>query len=807
MKTLIPITIALALATAAAAQIPDDPDFRYDTANRVLPATRLGTPNARDACLIGEGGGWMTWLEYTPAGDLAGATPLQIDRIMLQRNLMTKPEVFASQAGRMARPSLAWDSTDQLLYISRESETGPQRRWVVVLGWRDKDGHMQRNLIVARGNGSCINHAIAADPAGGVWVVWQEGRDGQYDIALRHARVKDSRPKLGPVQWVGESPRGDWAPDLAVAPDGSVYVVWDAYDGESQNVYLRRLRDGQWSDVVTVAGSPAFEGRAQVAAGPDGRVWLAWEEGSRNWGRLYRGKLDPKGPVVEEMNDLSGPLHRFRRIRMARVDDSLTVQRLKDELPMPSVALAHEREGLPEGVRDMGAYYERAELSVDPGGRPWIAYRHYYVPWQGSRVASHVYNPWGVYLRYLSKDGWSPLFGFKEGQGDGMQRLSLATMKEGTALAWTTGRTDRKNREEARGVALSLLLSKLPDPPGDVELLPAEEQPRYTGIAPRNRPRPVAEVGDATYPLCFGDLHRHTDLSLCRYPSDGTIDDAYRYAIDVEGLDFLGITDHTRDVAKGDALSQLWWRCTSEVSRHDLSPTFIPFFSYERSHSRYADHNVISLRDDMLRPWPPPLAQILSELGSDTIMIPHQPFRGVNWKVKDDGHRTLFEIYQGCRDNSVESDAHEGLSGGHHFGLIASSDHLSTGASYAGVWAAEPTREAVFLAMQERRTFGATTRMRLLVQAQGHAMGERFGADTMPEIAIDAEGTAPFQTVDVIVDGAVEASLAVETAEIHLKYTPKSRGAGEHFIYVRAWQENGERGWSSPLWVYLPERP
>ena len=309
-----------------------------------------------------------------------------------------------------------------------------------------------------------------------------------------------------------------------------------------------------------------------------------------------------------------------------------------------------------------------------------------------------------------------------------------------------------------------------------------------------------------SYALFFGDLHRHTDLSLCRYPSDGTLDDAYRYAIDVEGLDFLGITDHTRDIARGDALSELWWRCTSEVTRHQLGARFIPFFSYERSHNRYADHNVISLRDDMLRPWPPPLRQILSELGNDTIMIPHQPFRGVNWKVHDDAHRTLLEIYQGCRDNSVESNANNGLSRGQHFGLIASSDHMSTGGSYAGVWAAEPTRESVFHAMQHRRTFGATTRLSLLVQASGHVMGERFDARALPEIAIDAVGTAPFQTVDVIVDGTVETCLPASGREISLRYTPKPRGGGEHFIYVRAWQTNGERGWSSPLWVDVAER-
>ena len=77
-------------------------------------------------------------------------------------------------------------------------------------------------------------------------------------------------------------------------------------------------------------------------------------------------------------------------------------------------------------------------------------------------------------------------------------------------------------------------------------------------MQPDNSPhhtRAVTEFGGKRYELFFGDLHRHTDISLCFAPSDGSIDDAYRYAIDAAPLDFLGITDHTHDLAMGDELS------------------------------------------------------------------------------------------------------------------------------------------------------------------------------------------------------------------------------------------------------------
>ena len=169
-----------------------------------------------------------------------------------------------------------------------------------------------------------------------------------------------------------------------------------------------------------------------------------------------------------------------------------------------------------------------------------------------------------------------------------------------------------------------------------------------------SRDRPAVESRGQKYQLFFGDLHRHTDLSLCRVPFDGTIEDAYRYAIEVARLDFLGITDHSRDIALGNALSQLWWRSRKEVYRHQLKPTFFPFYAYERSHGNTADHNVISLRGDMLRPHTYPIPKFWKELDLDTITIPHQPIRRDTWSYQHDALRPLVEIYQGCRDTSIE---------------------------------------------------------------------------------------------------------------------------------------------------------
>ncbi len=303
--------------------------------------------------------------------------------------------------------------------------------------------------------------------------------------------------------------------------------------------------------------------------------------------------------------------------------------------------------------------------------------------------------------------------------------------------------------------------------------------------------------------MFFGDLHRHTDLSLCRVPLDGTIDDAYRYATEVARLDFLGITDHTRDIAQGNPLSQLWWRCRKEVLRHQLGPpanaTFLPFYSYERSHGNTADHNVISLRPDMLRPFTYPVPEFWKELDSDTITIPHQPIRRDTWAYQDDKLRPLVEIFQGCRDNSIEADVHQGLALGYRLGFIASSDHMSTSASYACVWAEQASRESIFRALQARRTYAATDRIRLLVTAGEHWMGEAISADSMPELRLEAHGTAPIETVNLVQDGIVIESLTPSERVIELRRQP--RVTGPHYFYFHLVQEDGNEAWSSPIWV------
>lgn len=763
------------LLAAADSPHADLPNFQYDAVDRTTPAELFDGPNDYDPDVVSHGDSlWYAWLEFSPGKG---------DRIFVGerrgREIIRTPVV---QFGAYAHPTLTVDAQQQL-WLSYECERDQQ--WDVMAAPLERGRLAAEPIVVSTSQGADINHRVAADADGRLWVAWQSDQDAKFSVVVRPV-FQDS---LGDVEVVGRGPGGQWRPAVAVGSD-EVHVVWDGYNGESFDVYHRSRSGRSWGPVNALADSPAFEGRADVAVDGRGRVWAAWEEGAVNWGRAYRG-IDTMA-----MGDASGPLHRFRLIRAA-VKDPTGAWRSLDGPPMPSIAAAESRQLKNAQVMRTGAFYERPKLQADSADRIWLAYRHYYTPWLGVEHRSHVEQGWGVFARYLHAEGWSPPMRFEHDQGDGMQRLELTAHGEGVAAAWTVGRTHREPASRSRGIATAAVPGQgsAADPASLVS--PASASPTDGSV--KRRTSHTIESGGTTYQLFFGDLHRHTDLSLCRVPFDGTIEDAYRYAIEVSQLDFLGITDHSRDIALGDPLSQLWWRSRKEVYRHQLPSRFLPFYAYERSHGNTADHNVISLRADMLRPHTYPVPQFWQELDHDTMTIPHQPIRRDTWKYQDDALRPLVEIYQGCRDESIEEDVHRGLEHGYHLGFIASSDHLSTSASYAGVWAEQPTRESIFRALQARRTFAATANIALSVRAGEHWMGQQLEQSAWPPIDVEVEGTAPIRWIKMVVDGQVAKTFVPEQREN--AWQVRAEVEAGRYVYFHVGQSDGNQAWSSPIWV------
>jgi hypothetical protein len=389
---------------------------------------------------------------------------------------------------------------------------------------------------------------------------------------------------------------------------------------------------------------------------------------------------------------------------VAEVVDSQAVE-LENSLPHALLNHATVQKDQRDNLEQLGVFYERGQFVKDGQGRLWLVHRSFHAPHVRTNkpVIHHIESGWQVQARCFDGEKWSTLHSFEHPQRDGLQRMSVAPAPNGFAITYTTGRTHRDAPSEHRGVFYGTAAMESFRCGKKAGFLACNQAIwSWCNLPDPTSFREAAMIGGQSYQLSFGDLHRHTDLSLCFPFFDGSYDDQFRYVIEVAEHDFVGITDHARDLSNGEVDSLVWRRSVKEVTRHRLKGRFIPYFSYERS-QRQTDHNVISLRDDLLRPFEPHLREFWKEIDDDTFTIPHNTGKSpamvqALWSIHDNEKRPLMEIFQGCRSNADKNMAamvRLGYSKGYRFGLIASSDHLSTHRSYACVWS--PQREGIHL--------------------------------------------------------------------------------------------------------------
>lgn len=94
------------------------------------------------------------------------------------------------------------------------------------------------------------------------------------------------RVELGPIVTLAES--GASNPTVAVGPDGAAYVAWVA----ESNVWLARSSGSEWSAPVRVNdidsdAAPHDQAPAQVAVAPDGAVYVVWQNNRIIPGRRF----------------------------------------------------------------------------------------------------------------------------------------------------------------------------------------------------------------------------------------------------------------------------------------------------------------------------------------------------------------------------------------------------------------------------------------------------------------------------------------------------------------------------------------
>ena len=113
---------------------------------------------------------------------------------------------------------------------------------------------------------------VSTSQDGGVFAVWNQAGEvyfREYD-PISDKWLPDKRIATGDYE-AGE-------PQVAVDPDGNIYIFWFA---EAGRTYSRSRINGEWENIFRLSSTRRAT-QGGIAAGKDGRVWVIWREKQSN---------------------------------------------------------------------------------------------------------------------------------------------------------------------------------------------------------------------------------------------------------------------------------------------------------------------------------------------------------------------------------------------------------------------------------------------------------------------------------------------------------------------------------------------
>ena len=304
-------------------------------------------------------------------------------------------------------------------------------------------------------------------------------------------------------------------------------------------------------------------------------------------------------------------------------------------------------------------------------------------------------------------------------------------------------------------------------------------------------PSPAPSPGQS-YKTYWGDLHNHGVVGYAQ----GTLERAFDIARN--HLDFFAYTPHAywHDIGSyengienkwinGFAVTRARWpEVLKLASKYDAPGKFVTMVGYEWHSASLGDRHIIfpdlkaelALFDDLKE-----FQRFAKKRGC--ILIPHHPanrrgHRGANFSTRDPEVEPVLEMYSEW-GNAEHDRAPYGynrhteggrwtkntlqylLAQGHRMGVIASTDdHLGYPGAYreglAAVKATDLSREAIFDAIRNRRTYAVTgDRIELDFELNGGMMGQEIPYERKRRIQVAVTGWDQVDRVEVLKNNRV----------------------------------------------------
>ncbi|MDB6058558.1 MAG: hypothetical protein JWO95_2402, partial [Verrucomicrobiales bacterium] len=658
------------------------------------------------------------------------------------------------------------------------------------------------------------NQEVAVAKDGKLAVVWQEFREGEYDIITKTL----SEGNWSDAVNLTHDQYDDWDPAVVYDSHNQLWFAWTSFRDGDYDVFVKRA-DVPDAKEIRLGARGEYDLHVSMAADNDGRVWLVWDSvkvprHGESGSMTITGANLKKRPT-EQLNDPENPNQKplVARVRMAVLDDGkfLTLPNTPKSLQPPDdYKLAHT--AVPR-------------ISVDGSGTVWVAYRALSKPKQPSgteeqpnpkangkkgkaggkknKKADKVRGPywWDVFVQSFRDGKWS---------APEMMPSSDGNLEE-VAMVPTSGGVQISYEMEHRRRLSAPFFARNPDAYKDTEVEPEDHHGDFGRVYGYNGdiysahltssaiggtaaksliPRKIidattyprvsrdaahyqTEIHGQKYTLLWGDLHKHSNISRCSTGNEPSPDDHYKYAHDVCQYDFLCMSDHAEHTTDFN-----WWRIQKLADLYNVPGFFSVLYGYEWTAGwPVGHHNVIwaekpaaILRHSLEGTHTiEELWSTLDKIGRPALTIPHtsaDPGMGTRFDVHNDKYERLIEMFQACR-GSYEYDGcprqhvnatakncyvQDGLAKDYRMGFICSSDH-GWGTAYAVVYGTENSRKAAFQGLQDRRCYASTTYGLVLDCRMGdHFMGEEFSLDKPAEISVFARGTAPIRQIEIFSD-------------------------------------------------------
>lgn len=368
------------------------------------------------------------------------------------------------------------------------------------------------------------------------------------------------------------------------------------------------------------------------------------------------------------------------------------------------------------------------------------------------------------------------------------------------------------------------------------------------GIAGRSNPVATDWTDRDLY---WGEIHFQGYDSI----GTGSTTEMFEWARDVEGLDFCGMASHYG--GRYPATPDHWSTFVEDTSSFHDPGEFVTLVSYEWGGAE-GDKNVYyrgdtgdfytakgnegSIRhvdgkwiaEDRRYDTAEELWHVLDEHESEAITVPHHPktagFGLVDWDAFHNEYQRLVEIYSAWGDSEVGGplSVRAGLNRGHRLGFTGGTDthegqpghgthEFNQGAGITGVYADELTRDGIFEALYERRTYASTgPRVLLDFGINGLTMGEERVAITADEqsrtATVRVVGTTDIDRIDLVCNGEVVAGTSPRGERASFEWTDDralvdrfqatENPDGKRFVYYypRVRQTDRHTVWGSPIW-------